>query len=215
MVQNPLFHKYRKPLLLSNKVLFLSSLIPGPIYVISTQEPRNPCLISKCPMAPFDAHVAFRTCSRWRRGNWAEKSSCQRVPRSLLQFYKAESKAREEENTCMCVLKGKGETVYNAKGKHHLVWMWKLCSTASHRCDKVSFGAQDGQKAMKARGRIGKAVKLFSWHWKKPEEMKGQITELFAYMAFVRRSSKLTPTSQLYLNSGVSLLKPKQNNSKE
>lgn len=45
--------------------------------------------------------------------------------------------------------------------------------------------------------------------------MKGPITELFAYIAFVRKTSKLTPNSQLYLNSGVSLLKPKQNNPKE
>lgn len=61
----------------------------------------------------------------------------------------------------MCVLKGKGETFYNGKGKHQLVWMRELCSTASHRYDKASFAAQDGQKAMKAGGRMGKVCETF------------------------------------------------------
>lgn len=62
----------------------------------------------------------------------------------------------------MCVLKGKGEIFYNGKGKtSQLVWMRELCSTASHRYDKASFGAQDGHKAMTAGGRMGKVCETF------------------------------------------------------
>lgn len=63
----------------------------------------------------------------------------------------------------MCVLKGKGETFYNGKEKHQLVWMRELGSTASHRYDKASFRAQDDQKAMKAEGRMGKVCETFQF----------------------------------------------------
>lgn len=76
-------------------------------------------------------------------------------------FIRQSQRPEERRTLARCVLKGKDETFYNGKGKHQLVWTWELCSTASHTYDKASFGAQDGQKAMKAGGRTGKVSQTF------------------------------------------------------
>lgn len=61
----------------------------------------------------------------------------------------------------MCVFKGKGKIFYNGRGKHQLVQMQELCSTASWRYDKANSGAGDSQMAMKAAGRKGNVSETF------------------------------------------------------
>lgn len=67
--------------------------------------------------------------------------------------------------------------------------------------------------AMEAAGKMGKVSEIFQPSVKKA--LKGKIIEAFTYKAFLRKTSKLSPNSQLYLNSGVSLLKHKQSKLKE